>query len=435
MTPQNLPDSPTPPASFRMLLQGRNFRLLWTAGLLSAIGDQFDLIAFPWLVLLVTNDPLAVGTVIAIGTIPAVFFMLLGGSLVDRFSPRLIIQISNVARTIIGVLLAILVLTGVTNIWLLYLFAFVKGVADSFYYPAQAAILPSIVPAEQLRQANTVTQTTVEMSGFVGPMLAGGIIAAFGGTSGGGNAPPDAFGVGIAFAVLAATFLLSTILIALMRFAQREAAAMQSAEAQSVWESIRAGIRFVRADTAMFTLFLLIAGIELFIQGPVGVGIPVLANSQLPEGALAVGIISSAFAAGALIGAVTAGVLPAPKRYLGYIFIATYALSGLLVIPFGFLTNTWVGAALVVIIGLMSGYSNILFTTWLQSRTPQAMMGRVMSLLMVASIGLSPISSALSGALIKLSLGWVFVGAGVLMAALSLLGLLRRELRNLTMPT
>ena len=202
---------------------------------------------------------------------------------------------------------------------------------------------------------------------------------------------------------------------------------------ESIWASIADGFRFVRADAAMFTLFVLIAGIELFVQGPVIVGIPVLANTQLPQGALAVGIIYSAYAGGALLGAVLAGVLPAPKGHLGRILIITYVLSGFLTMPFGFLIATWQAAGLVFVIGVMGGYTNIMFVTWLQARTPQAVMGRVMSLLMIASIGLSPISNAVTGGLIKLSLGWVFVGAGTMMALLSLGAGLRREIREMKM--
>ena len=158
----------------------RNFRLLWAAGALSAIGDQFDLITFPWLVLLVTGDPLAVGAVIAVSGVPTVFFMLLGGSLVDRFSPRAMMQVSNILRVALSVSLATLILTGLTELWLIYLFALLKGISDSFYYPAQLAIVPSIVPSERLRQSNAVIQTTAELGGLVGPMLAGGLIAFFG---------------------------------------------------------------------------------------------------------------------------------------------------------------------------------------------------------------------------------------------------------------
>ena len=433
------------------LLKTRDFRLLWGAGTLSAIGDQFDLIAFPWLVLILTGDALAVGAIIAVGSVPTVLFMLIGGSVVDRASPRLILQVSNVVRIFLGSVLAAFVLTGMVNLFLLYLFALAKGIADAFYYPAQAAILPRIVGDKQLRHANAIIQTTTESSGFVGPMLAGALIAYFSGTNNAvppldgvtAAAPAGASGVGLAFAVVAAVFFISFLLIAFLRLnpesvesGEKSGRSHSTNEkgGESIWASIADGFRFVRADAAMFALFLLIAGIELFVQGPVIVGIPVLADTQLPQGALAVGIISSAYAAGALLGAVLAGALPVPQRRLGHILVGTYILSGLLIMPFGFLKATWLAASIVVVIGVMGGYTNIIFTTWLQARTPQKMLGRVMSLLMIASIGLSPFSNAASGALIKISLGWVFVGAGAMMALLSLVAGLRREIVEMEMP-
>ena len=132
------------------------------------------------------------GTIIATSSIPTVFFMLIGGSLVDRFSPHLIMQTNNVIRIVLTAALAILVLTELTNLWVLYLFALLKGIADAFYYPAQAALLPRIVTRGQLRQSNAVVQTTVELSGFVGPMLAGALIALFSGTHGITLAPDSA---------------------------------------------------------------------------------------------------------------------------------------------------------------------------------------------------------------------------------------------------
>ncbi len=247
--------------------------------------------------------------------------------------------------------------------------------------------------------------------------------------------------MGLAFAVVSAAFLISFLLLAFMRLKPEEPEADQSAESQtagkeggeSVWASIADGFRFVRSDAAMFTLFVLIAGIELFVQGPVIVGIPVLADTQLPQGALAVGIVFSAYAGGALFGGLSAGVLPVPQRGLGRILVVTYVLSGILIVPFGFLTATWLAAVLAVVIGVMGGYTNIMFTAWLQARTPQRVTGRVMSLLMIASIGLSPISSAVSGGLIKLSLGWVFVGAGAMMALLSIAAGMRREIGDMKM--
>ena len=423
----------TESASFWKLIRTRNFGLLWGAGGLSAIGDQFDLIAFPWLVVLITGDPLAVGLVIAVGNVPTIFFMLLGGSLVDRFSPRMIMLTSNVIRIALSAALAALVLTGLTDLWLIYAFALLKGIADSFYYPAASAMLPRIVPIRLLRQSNAVVHTTAELSGFFGPALAGALIALF---SGGASPETGAgmTGIGLAFAVVAFAFLISSILLLLVRIDGIEPEQSgEDGKERGILSSIVQGIRFVHADGAMFTMFLLVASVELLIEGPVIVGIPILADTRMAEGALALGIITSAYAGGSLMGAILAGTLPAPKRGLGPTLVTIVALSGILMMPFGFMRAMWAAAGFALAIGVMGGYVDILFTSWLQGRTPRAMMGRVMSLLMVAAVGLSPISVAASGALIKQSLEWVFVVAGSLVAISCIVAGLRREVRAMRM--
>ena len=221
-------------STFGQLIRMRNFRLLWGAGALSAIGDQFDLIAFPWLVLMLTGDPLAVGAVIAVGGVPTVVFMLLGGSLADRFSPRAVMQVSNGLRIVLSAALAALILTGFTELWLIYVFALLKGISDSFYYPAQLAIVPEVVPAERLRQSNAIVQTTADLGGFIGPMFAGGLIALFGtgGVSGAsafaftpdpqGMAGENLTGIGLAFAAVGLVIFVSSLLLALLRLEQAQ---------------------------------------------------------------------------------------------------------------------------------------------------------------------------------------------------------------------
>ena len=383
--------------------------------------------AFPWLVLLVTGDPLAVGAVIAVGSVPSVFFMLVGGSMVDRFSPRSIMLASNGSRFVLSAALAALVMAELADLWLIYVFAILKGVADSFYYPANSAMLPRIVPVGMLRQSNAVVHTTAEISGFVGPTLAGGLIALFSGSG-------DTRGIGLAFVVVAFMFLLSSLMLLMMRMYGGDSdAGDDEGSERGILSSIGQGIRFVRSDGTMFVLFLLIAGVELFVEGPVIVGIPVMAETRLTEGALALGVIMSAYAGGSVVGAVLAGTLPVPKRTPGPTFIALIVLSGILLMPFGFLRMMWLAAGVSLLIGIIGGYTEILFVSWLQGRTPSVMMGRVMSLVMVSAVGLSPISSAVSGALIRISLEWVFMGAGALMALFCLVMGLRREIRDMRM--
>ncbi len=433
--------------SFRQLLRIRNFRLLWGAGALSAIADQFDLIAFPWLVLLITGDPLAVGAVIAVGGIPTVAFILLGGSLVDRFSPRTIMQVSNVVRIALSVSLAAMVLTGLSALWLIYVFALLKGIADSFFYPAQTAIVPRVVPTGQLRQANALVQTTAELGGLAGPMVAGGLIAFFGTGDGASalslaNIPSqqeaagaNLTGVGLAFAVVGVVIFVSSLLLALVRPEQQGPESTdEQAQDMGILKSIGEGIRFVRTDAAMFTMFLLIVAMALLEQGPVIVGLPLLANTKFAEGALALGVIMSAYAGGSLLGSILAAALPVPKRRFGPTLVLLCVAAGLLLMPLGFLGSMWIAAAVLVVIGIADGYIGIMFMSWLQGRTPQRMMGRVMSLLMISAVGVAPLSHTVSGALLKLSLEWVFAGAGGLLALICLTAVFKREVRSMSMP-
>ncbi len=420
-------------ASLWKLIRSRNFSLLWGAGGLSAIGDQFDLIAFPWLVLVVTGDPLAIGLVIAVGNIPTFFFLLLGGSLVDRFSPRIMMLTSDGIRVVLCASLAALILTDITYLWLIYLFALLKGITDSFYYPAHFAILPRIVPMGLLRQSNAVVLTTTELSSFIGPALAGGLIALFSGGPASASSA-DKTGIGLAFAVAVVPFAVSALMLLLMRMNDSgPEVSSKDVEGTGVLASIGQGLRYVGADGAMLAAFLLIAGVDLLIEGPLIVGLPILADTRLAEGALALGVITSAFAGGSVLGAVLAGTLPAPGRGLGPIFVILTALSGLLMMPVGFLGAMWAAAGIALGIGLTAGHVDILFTSWLQGRVQRAMLGRVMSLLMVVTVGLSPISIAASGALIRLSLEWVIFGAGALMAMFTLALGLRREIRTIRM--
>src|SRR5215217_4729318 len=176
-------------------LSVRNFRLLWIGEGISLLGDQFYMIALPWLVLQLTGSALALGTVMALASIPRALFLLVGGALVDRFSPRSVMIASNFARLVLVVLLSALVLTNTIRIEMLYAFALAFGLADSFYFPGQSAIIPQLLPEDQLQAGNTFVQGTAQLSGFVGPVLAGALIALIG-HSASADSTPGTQGIG-----------------------------------------------------------------------------------------------------------------------------------------------------------------------------------------------------------------------------------------------
>ena len=402
------------------MLKGRNFRLLWIGEVISLLGDQFTLIALPWLVLQVTGDALAMGTVLALAGVPRALFMLVGGALTDRFSPRIIMLASNLFRLIFVTVFAALILLGAVQMWMIYLFALAFGTADAFYFPAQRAIVPRLVAKERLQSGNAIIQGTARLSMFAGPLLAGVLIALL--TKSGaqvaitGEPVPDIRGIGIAFAFDALTFLISAITLWLMTLDKPANQATEAGQKERVLASIWEGLVSVWQDAPLRVFFTLIFALHLFATGPMIVGIPVLADTRFAEGAAAFGIIMSAFGGGNFLGILLAGVLPKPApRRLGTVLLLVVGCIGVGLAAMGLAPSTAIATLVALAIGSAEGYMMILFTTWLQSRVPQHMLGRTMSLLTFASVGLIPISTALSGALIGLNDKLLFVGAGALM--------------------
>lgn len=403
--------------SFKRLIRGRDFRLLWGGEAVSLIGDQFELIALPWLVVTLTGSPVAVGAVLAAAALPHAVLMLVGGAVTDRYSPRAVMLASNLARLVLTALFAAVVISGRVELWMVYAFALSFGIADAFFFPAQTAIVPRIVRSDDLSLGNTAVQGTAQASLFIGPALAGAVIALFAG--GAGEAGHSLTGIGLAFAIDAATFLVSVVALALIRSQPSAESAAQ--KAQSLWRSIGEGIAFVWRDPALRAIFGLLLAVNLLVVGPFTVGIPLLAEDRL-QGAAAFGVIMSAQGGGSLVGILLAGVLPPPPprlfgSVLGLLCVVMGILFGLIAVG-----STLLGvAALAAGTGLINGYIALLFITWMQRMTVPALQGRMMSLMMLASMGMVPVSQLIAGFLIRLSFSVVIAVAGAGMVLLSLL--------------
>ena len=402
------------------MLSRRDFRLLWLGEGVSLIGDQFAFIALPWLVLQLTGDAFAMGAVLAVAGVPRALFMLFGGALTDRFSPRRVMLVTNLARMLFVGVLAAIILSGGIELWMIYVFALCFGLADAFFYPAASAIVPDIVPRAQLQIGNSITQGTAQLSVFLGPVLAGSVIALFGREAAAGGAP-DLRGVGLAFAIDALTFLISAVTLKLMAVGENTAVTSNAAAEQTVWEAMREGLAFVTSDDALRTIFLIVAALTVLGVAPINLGMPVLADERLPNGAASFGLIMSAYGAGSLIGILLSGLLPGPPpRIFGPLLLGMVALIGLLTMGLAFADTLPMAALLLALMGILDGYTIIQFTTWLQLRTPEVLIGRVMSLLMFAFVGLAPVADLLVGALIEWDLNAVLLGSGGLLALVSL---------------
>jgi Bacterial protein of unknown function (DUF894). len=401
----------------------RDFRLLWIGEAVSTLGDQFALIALPWLALVMTGSALALGTVLALMAVPRAVLMVVGGAYVDRLSPRRVMLASNAVRLLAVGALGVIVLTGTVEMWMLYAFALVFGVADAFFYPAQSAMVPELVSGEQLQQANGIVQGTAQLTLLVGPAAAGVAIAAFSGAA----ASPGLAGIGWAMLIDAATFIAS--LATLLLIAARKG---HEASEGSVVRQIAEGVSFVWSIPSVRVMMGLSMAANLLIVGPLDVGLPVLAYSRLAEGAAAFGLILSAFGGGSLLGMVGATLLPAlPKAHFGSLMLGLFSLSGICVAMMAFVNATLIALAIAAVAGAILGYTNITYITWIQRRIPRNLMGRVMSLLMFSSVALVPISMAVSGALVQISLNGVLIVGGLGMAGLAVIGLLSSSVRRM----
>lgn len=386
----------------------RDFRLLFTGATTSLLGDQFALIATPWLVLKMTGDPMILGIILALEGIPRAVFMLLGGAITDRISPRLVMLISDVIRFILTSLMAFVIFTGTVQIWMLYVFGLGFGLVAGFAIPAENSIVPMLVEEQDLQAGNSIMMGITQLVGFIGPTVAGILIGRFSSSS---------MGIGLAFAVDALSFAVSTISLWLIRTGSR----IPSSENESVWASILTGVKYLWNDKVLRLMFLVLTAVNFLLIGPLMVGIPVLADQRLPEGAVAFGMLMSAFAGGNLIGYLVAGSLPRPSgSIMKMILILLISAFGLVIGALGFITSTWLDFSLLFLLGLGNGYISIILFTWMQTRVPKEMLGRMMSLLMFSNTGLVPVSQAISGIVSKWNLTLLFTSAGTLVIFVTL---------------
>lgn len=403
----------------------RDFRLLFTGVTTSLLGDQFALVATPWLTLKLTGDPLALGIVLALEGLPRAVFMLLGGAITDRFSPRLIMLISDIIRFLLTSLMALVVFTGTVQTWMLYAFSLGFGLVAGFAIPAGNSIVPRLVGEQDLQAGNSIMMGSVQLIGFIGPTIAGILI---------GNYSTSYLGIGLAFAIDAVSFAVSTACLWLIHGGGRISPSVGgAAENERIWISILNGVKYLWNDKPLRLMFLVVMATNFLIVGPLLVGIPVLADQRLPEGAVAFGLLMSAYAGGNLGGYLVAGSLPRPSGFImRIIMIGLLVAFGIVLGSLGFISSTWVDFSLLLLLGLGNGYIAIIFFTWIQIWTPKDMLGRMMSILVLSSNGLVPISQAISGAVSKWDLNALFLAAGTLVLLVTLWAAFHPQLKPLS---
>lgn len=421
---------PQPPADARRaVFANRDFRWLVAGGVISMLGDQFTLLAMPWLMLKLTGDSLALGLVLAIMGIPRALFILVGGALTDRYSSHRVLMLTKYVNTVLLGLLGALVWADTLPFWLLYPLALGIGLASAFSIPAGTSILPTVVPREHLAAANGVMMGLRQLTLLAGPALAGLMIALSADDGGqGGMVGAKESGTALAFLLDAATFALSAWTLAKVKAVAADPAAQDT----SILRSIGEGLRHFWGDTHLRTLCLYFAAVTACISGPMQVGLPLLVDQRLPGGAAALGTILAAHGAGTLVGLAFSAAKPGLRLgTLGLTILAIDIVCGLFFLPLAFVSAIWQVMALLFTVGILAGFVQVRVWTWMQRRVPPAMLGRTMALFMFIFMGVGPLSAALAGALLRqVSVTQMMVATGLFLTALALAGVLFTPIRQ-----
>lgn len=407
----NADSSPSGERKTQHPLRNRAFRLLWIGNTISWTGDQFYLVALPWLVLSLTGSSIVLGAIEMLAAIPRAVLMLVGGAVSDRVSPRRILMLTALVRSLlVGAVAALLFLRDL-RLWELYFLALGFGVADAFSYPAGSAFLPSIVEPEQLPAANSVSASTRQITTLAAPAPAGLFIRA----------------LGNAWAFLLDAISFFGIIAALIRLPDPPVPSARAAQ-NGVMRSIADGFRYVKSDVSLGSLMLVIAVLNFAIAGPVIIGLAVIAKHDFGT-ASAFGFLMSAFAGGSLAGMVCAGLVRHRRR--GRTLLLVGAVIGLCIAPVGYLSRMTTLMPDLVLLGGAAAFLNIQLISWFQQRVDRAVMGRVMSVLMFASVGLLPFSLAIAGVALKASLTGTFLSAGTMILLVILLAASHRAVREI----
>jgi MFS family permease len=394
-------------------LRHRDFRVLWAGMAVSLLGDGIFLIAIAWETYALWNAPAALSIVGIAMTVPMVVFLLVGGVLSDRHDRRRLMLAADAVRAVAVACLAVLVFAGALQLWELVVLVALYGAGTAFFTPACEAIVPELLPTQDLPAANSLDQFVRPIAlRLAGPLLGGLLVAA---------------GAGVAFAVDAASFAASGIAVLAMRSTRPAPTAPSVSHAGAV----REGLSFIRKRVWLWGTLVAAAAAYLVFLGPSEVLLPYLVKNELHASAGTLGLVFAAGGLGAVGAALWMGHRGHPRRDVTVMY-ATWTLATLAIAGYGLATAAWQLMLACLLFNALETAGTIVWATVKQHHVPSAMLGRVSSLDWLISIGLLPISFALTAPVAGvLGVRATLVGAGIVGGAITLAALFLPGMRDI----
>ena len=357
-------------------LKYRDFRILWAGMTVSLVGDGIFLIAIAWESYVLWNAPAALSIVGIAMTIPTIVFLLLGGVLSDRYDRRKVMACADGLRAAAVAVLAVLVLLNAVHFWHLVALVALYGAGTAFFAPAFEAIVPDLLPVAELPAANALDQFVRPIAlRLVGPVLGGGLLAV---------------STGVAFAVDALSFAATLVAVLAIR-----PQPLASAAHPSTGAALKEGLNFVRSRVWLWGTLLSAAVAYLAFLGPTEVLLPFIVKNDLHASAGTLGLVLAAGGLGAVAGAVFIGRRGHPRRDVTLMY-AAWTMATIAVAGYGLATAAWQLMLACLIFNALEAAGTIVWTTIKQRHVPRSLLGRVSSLDWLISIGLLPLSLALT---------------------------------------
>lgn len=360
-------------------LHHRDFRLFWSGQVVSNTGTWAQTVAQAWLVLRLTDSPLALGTVTMLQALPVLLLGLFGGVIADRFPKRRLLLITQLGMLTQAVLLGTLTLTGLIQLWEVYVLALSLGVMNALDNPTRQTLVAELVPTHDLPNAIALNSLSFNTSRLLGPALGGVTIAAI--------------GVAGCFFLNAVSFLGVVASLLLIRARPDGSAANRGRGA--ILSQVGEGLRYAFRTPDVLFVVILMGAIGCFGYNFQTI-LPLIAEYVLNADAASFGLLTSSMA----LGSVGSALLMASRGRVTRrrIFVGAIGFTVLLfAVP---LASSW--AVLIPLLTLLGAFS-ILFgssvNSYLQTVTPPSLRGRVMSIHTLLFLGSTPIGSMIVGTL------------------------------------
>ena len=358
-------------------LRHRDFRVLWAGMAVSLLGDGIFLIAVAWEAYSLWNAPTALALVGIGMTVPTIVFLVPGGVVSDRLDRRVVMLAADVVRAIAVGVIAALALTASLRFWELVALVAVYGAASAFFIPSFDAIVPDLLPESDLAAANSLDQFVRPIAlRLAGPALGGLLVA---------------LGTGVAFTVDAASFAASAVAVSMMR----SPAGPWRETPEPAFRAVKSGLRFVRQRVWLWGTLLSAAFAYLIFLGPAEVLLPYVVKNDLHASPGALGLVFAAGGLGAVGAAIGMGQGREPRRNVTFMYV-TWTLATLAVAGYGLATAAWQLMIACFAFNAFETAGTIVWATLKQRHVPASMLGRVSSLDWLISIGLLPLSFALT---------------------------------------